>query len=62
LNDTFRLRIILESEEQDEELRQARIHIDFKDHSGNTLLHLAVKQENLELVKLLLDKGVKVDV
>jgi len=35
--------------------------IDYQDHSGNTLLHLAVRQENLEIVQLLLQRGVQVE-
>lgn len=35
--------------------------IDYQDHGGNSLLHMAIRQENLEMVKLLLQRGVEVE-
>jgi ankyrin repeat protein len=46
----------------EELLKAPGIHIDAKDHDGNTPLHLAVEEESVAIIKLLLDKGAQQDI
>jgi ankyrin repeat protein len=46
----------------EELLKAPGIHIDAKDHDGNTPLHIAVKAEGIVIIKLLLDKGAQQDI
>lgn len=45
-----------------EEVIKSGVDINFGDHNGNTPLHIAVATNNLEVAKLLLEKGANLEI